>query len=315
MGFVLSSLRRWPAAYFIVLATIAAAFKGVFAKLAYLEGATPLSVLVLRALLAAPLFWWIARRSPPPPGRPGRYDLRWALIGGGLYLASAAADLFAVQQVGAGTSRVLLHVFPLFVLLLEATRDRQRPSTPTLLSFFIGWLGLAVMLWPSGDGLSLYDVGWSMLAATLYALYLHFGERSLRTLGSRRYTAWLHGGMLVILAGTIPLWAQPAAFASTGTAALGWIVALVLLSTVPPVLFMLEGIRRSSAGYAGLLSQVGPLAGLLAAWWLFDESLGIRQLVGAALVLGGVATLRGRPIARPAATAVAGTTATDRSDR
>lgn len=292
------SLRQLSAVHLIVLATVAASFKGVFAKLSYLEGGTPLAVVVIRTLIAAPIFWWIATRDRTARPAAGRRDYVWALVGGGLYLLSAALDLMAVQRVGAGPSRVLLHTFPMFVLLLETQRDRTLPSSTTLLSFAIGWLGLAVMLWPA-DTRDLYsigsDVGYSLAAAATFALYLHVGERQLKSMGSRRYTAWIHGGMLVVLLGLTP-WIYPANEAADLTLpAIGWVAVLVLISTVPPILLMLEGIRRTSAGQAGLISQVGPMVGLLAAWWLFDEALGLRQLLGAGLVLAGVGLLRGGP--------------------
>jgi drug/metabolite transporter (DMT)-like permease len=63
---------------------------------------------------------------------------------------------------------------------------------------------------------------------------------------------------------------------------------------VVPFLLVTEGIRRVGASRSALISTVGPVATLVLAALLLDESLTWTQLGGAALVFAAILALEGR---------------------
>lgn len=290
----MSDLRRGErsAIRLVLIATVAVAFKGVFAKLAYLEGGSPATVLVLRMLMATPIFWLIALGGAAPPERARPADVARALLAGVLFFGSALADFSAIEHLGVGRSRLVLFTYPMVLLGLEAIRDRRWPPRLLVGSFAVAWAGLALLLLPSAsepaprlaEGLPL-----SIVAAVGYSLYLHIGEPVLAKHGTRRYNAWSQTGALLPVVIVVPLlgvdFGPPLAVVS-------WTAVMVVVSTVLPFVLLFEGIRRAGAGFASLITLVGPVVTVAAAWVLFDESLDLHQLGGMALVLVGMVLVR-----------------------
>ena len=69
---------------------------------------------------------------------------------------------------------------------------------------------------------------------------------------------------------------------------------MALFSTVLPVWLLSEAIRRIGAGPVALTGSLGPMVTLLLAWLLLDETVGVVQLAGAALVIAGVTVMARR---------------------
>jgi drug/metabolite transporter (DMT)-like permease len=69
---------------------------------------------------------------------------------------------------------------------------------------------------------------------------------------------------------------------------LGIALALALVCTVTPAFLMNAGIRRIGADHAAIIGTVGPVATLAMAYLFLDETLVPPQIVGSAMVLGGV---------------------------
>jgi drug/metabolite transporter (DMT)-like permease len=65
-------------------------------------------------------------------------------------------------------------------------------------------------------------------------------------------------------------------------------VAMAVFSTVLPVWFVTVAMRQLGAGPTAMIGSLGPVITLLLAWPLLGESLGVLQLLGAALVIYGV---------------------------
>ncbi|EDM75533.1 hypothetical protein PPSIR1_13530 [Plesiocystis pacifica SIR-1] len=309
----------------VLLATVGLAFKGIFAGLAFDEGASVLAVMSLRVLLALPLFWLgarlLLRRAVPQPKQaeaeapsPVSWRMRLgAMACGVLYCAGALADFRAIQAIGAGPSRVLLFSYPAFILIFDAVRERRMPPREQLFALAIAWPGLALVALGEGAGAgtggpseALLGAGLGLFAALTYALYLRASQDATRTMGSPRFAAWSNTGTalamvvgLAVLAGVPATAPHVTAVASTPPAAAGWILTMAVLSTVVPFFLLFEGIRLAGATRASLITLAGPPVTLFAAWLALGETLRPAQLLGAAMVLCAVGVLRRRP-AEPA---------------
>jgi drug/metabolite transporter (DMT)-like permease len=132
--------------------------------------------------------------------------------------------------------------------------------------------------------------GFVFASSVSYALYLSGSAGMIARLGAARFTAL---AMLVSTAAigghfmaTLPLAAlvQPWQVYALG-AAMG------VFSTVLPVFAQSAAIRRIGSGPAALVGMVGPLLTIAFAWLLLGEGFSVAQMIGAALVIAGVATV------------------------
>ena len=104
---------------------------GIFGKLAYDEGATVGTLLAVRFLLAAALFWALvvatgaARQVRMLSGRDVGIALALGAVG---YAAQAGAYFAALQRLDAGLLSLLLYTFPAMVTVAAIALGRERAS-------------------------------------------------------------------------------------------------------------------------------------------------------------------------------------------
>jgi drug/metabolite transporter (DMT)-like permease len=115
----LSSHRFAWGVFMAIAGSLAFSAKAIIVKLAYRHGVDAVTLLMLRMVLALPLFlvmaWWAGRGQAAL----SRQDL-WGVLGlgfSGYYLASFL-DFWGLQYVSASFERLILYLNPTLVLLL-----------------------------------------------------------------------------------------------------------------------------------------------------------------------------------------------------
>ncbi len=286
----------------VLAAAFGLSLKGIWARLAYADGLDVLGVMFYRAALALPLLlgagWWAVARAAPggatAPAPTLREHIPAALLGA-LFPLGMYCDFRAIDELGAGLSRVLLFGFPLAVMVLESAAARRFPSRIRLLGFCVAWLGLVVVAWPQlswGASQEITALGWGLASLFLYALYVWRSAPEARRLGSLRLTVTSNlATTLTVVVAALMVNSGRAPDVTLGAAA--WIGAMVLVSTIVPYLLLNEGVRRLGAIRASLLSMVGPPFTLLAAWAFLGEGLSWGQGFGVVLTLSGVSLAQG----------------------
>jgi drug/metabolite transporter (DMT)-like permease len=63
---------------------------------------------------------------------------------------------------------------------------------------------------------------------------------------------------------------------------------MAAVSTVLPIVFTVEGIRRIGASHASIIASVGPIATIFLGFVFLGEEVTLIQLAGAGLVMAGV---------------------------
>jgi len=283
-------------------ATVALAFKGVVAKLAYGTGMTVDGVLFLRFAIAAPLFWLGVRwMTGGWAGSMIFKDWRDCAALGGLFFVATYSDFKGLSYIDVGLSRLILFTFPALVMLLSAALDRRTPSLRQMIAFSVTYAGLILVLAPSGMGEisteELTGIGWSFLSASSYAIYLTFSQKVMPRIGSTRFTAasgsftFVYMTALVLLKGNT----ETMGFNMEG---IGWGVIIATACTVIPFFMLFEGIARSDASRASMITLSGIVITMAAAWLLLGEVFSPIQIAGCVLVLGGVISVEGRVLRR-----------------
>lgn len=290
--------------------------KGIFARLALDAELTVAAVLFLRALLAAPLFWavlrWRQRRARNSDNntqaniqsgtqantqvnaKVDRKDIWLALACGNLFTLATVLDIYVLSFMDVGVSRAILFTFPLFVQLLGMLHERRPPQMREIITFVTAYAGLMLMLGVLDGGelrVPLYGALCVLCSAASYGAYLYYGRNIALRLGSNRFTLLSNSSTLLVFVLMAPFFVTEADY-QLSWQGMGWIVCLVVISTVIPFLLLFEGMRNIEAAQATLISLASPVISLSLAAYLFAERVTGLQMLGFVLVLLGVSCLK-----------------------
>ena len=278
------------------------ASKGLFGKALYERGVGFELLVAVRAVLAMPLFAWIALRANAPSKisqdsdhalRPmrGRAILAAAIAGITCYYVGALLDFWALTLIDASIERVLLFSYPALVVTISSCMRRRAPEGRLVAAMLVTYLGIFFVM--GGIDLheltqNLFGAGLVLIAALTTAIYFLIGERYTHELGSTRFAAIGMSASAVMLAIHFALFRSFAEFATLR--AYDWLL-LVILSFACmfiPGLLQAEGMRRVGAQRAAIGSTVGPPTTIALAALFLGERLNVWQLLGTAMIVGSV---------------------------
>jgi drug/metabolite transporter (DMT)-like permease len=272
----------------VLVAISAAGFAtiGLFARVAAARGASTLSVLALRFLLAGALLGLVMRHRCLPWPR-GRELAGLVLLGALGYTGQSFCFFSALHHLTVGLTVLLLYLHPALVLLASAVLGRQRL---TLRKASLAAASFAGILLTVSNDLAGTPVGlaFGIGAALIYTNYILVGEHLTPRTG-------------VIPAATVIVLSAAVMF-SLGTLAEGvrwpgtiggWlaVAGIAMLGTSLATVTFFAGVQRIGAGDAATLSTLEPVVALVLAFVFLGEQLGAVQLAGALLVIASAALL------------------------
>lgn len=278
----------------VVVASIAFSTKAVIIKLAYRHGVDAVTLLAMRMLLAAPLFallaFWVARHGEGAPI--DRSDAR-AIVGLGIigYYLASLFDFFGLQYITAALERLVLFVYPTFVVLISAAWLGRRITWRDVFALVVTYLGVLLVFvndLATQQGNVALGTFWVLLSAVCYAAYLVMSGQLVKRVGSVRLAC--HAGLVSSVAVVLHfLVARDAAILLQQPAEVWWLSLLMAtVATVFPVVVMIDGIRRIGSSHASMLGAIGPVATIALGAIFLGEPVTAIQVAGAVLVLAGV---------------------------
>ena len=207
-----------------------------------------------------------------------------------LFFVSAWCDFHAIDALGASISRMVLYLFPALLMLAQSVEQRRLPG-PAVGHFLVAWMGIGMLLLPGWHGGDISALGllYGFGAALCYAAFWRTSQSLMKT-GSVRFNQLSNTFTLILMMALL----LPTVSADdlVGLPAFGWIVLLVLFSTVLPFFVLFEGLSRANAADAGVVSMFGPVVTVSVAIMVFpDEQLGVLQWCGVVLVLLSIGAL------------------------
>jgi drug/metabolite transporter (DMT)-like permease len=274
---------------------------------------TPLAVMALRGR------WTVLRRSVP-----------LLLLYGAVPVAGTQFAYFtAIQYLPVGVALLVEFTSPIAVVTWMWLRHAQRPTTLTVGGALLGMAGLVLVLDLGASRISGIGIAWALLAmvggATYFVLSAHAADALPGVVLASG--ALLVGGVALLLAGAVGLlpFTTTAADVTLGGATMPWWVPTMTLGLVTAALSYATGIgaaRRLGARLASFCGLTELVATLVLAWLLLAEVPRPVQIVGAALVLAGVAAVKlgergpaaGEPVAVGPAAGDLGTAAAERRE-
>jgi drug/metabolite transporter (DMT)-like permease len=266
----------------------------VFGKLAYDDGATVGTLLAVRFVLAAVLFWALVLAGGA--ARDVR-TLRRRDVGVGLalgacgYAIQSGCYFAALERIDASLLSLLLYTFPAIVAGAAVAIGRERMSGRRLTALALSFGGLALVVAGAGAGaLDPLGAALGVTAALVYSTYILVSDGISRRLRPQVLAALVCTGAAVSLTAGSALLGQLHPGDVT-TAGWGWLAALAMVSTVGSISLFFAGLRRVGPTTASILATVEPLVTVLLAFLVFGETLGPVQVLGGALVISAVLVL------------------------
>jgi drug/metabolite transporter (DMT)-like permease len=286
----------------VLLGALGFSAKAIIVKLAYAANAEvdAITLMALRMLFALPFFLlvavWHNKKTPALPLDKKQWGVVIVLGLMGYYIASYL-DFIGLKYISAGLERVIIFLYPTFVVLFSALVYRRRITARVGIALGLSYIGTMLVfiehLSVASSGL-LLGSGMVLASAIIFSWFvMGSGVMTLR-IGAARFTAYT---MTVASVATLVHFAFQHGEGLTRLLSLPYsewqrvyYLALIMavFSTVLPAFFMNAGIRRIGAGSASIISTTGPIATLVLAYMLLDEAITSLQLVGTFFVLAGV---------------------------
>ncbi len=229
----------------------------------------------------------------------------WAalLVMGALNNAIPFSLIFWGQtRIDSGLAAILNAMTPIFTVILAHLVGDERLTMRRFAGVLLGFAGVAVLIGPSAlSHLDPTDVAELavLLAALCYALAGLWG-RQFRSLPVEVAAAGMLIGSSALMLPAAAIFERPWT-ASPSAVSLGGIAALGLLSTVIAYLLYFKLLARVGATNLLLVTFLLPIVALILGALFLGEHVQPMDLLGLALIMGGLAAIDGRLIARPRA--------------
>lgn len=242
-----------------------------------------------------------AWRDRPAARRPAR---AWLAIGtlGACDALNALLFFWAMHKTSLAIA-VLSHYLAPVLIATGAPfvlRERLRGTTALALGVALGGLVLLLEPWHAETHGALVGALFGAGSAVFYAGNILLTKRIQHLFSPREILAWHMPVALVVLALCIP-----AGGFSIGLVPLLLVAAAAVVAGAAAGVLFLSGLVRVDASRAAVLTLLEPTVAVFIGALVWNEPLGLAEMAGAALVLGGAAAVmrsRGHPLdAAPAA--------------
>ena len=265
------------------------AFSGIFYRFAEV---TPETATVFRCLYGLPILalvgWYEHRRFGALPSR-----AVWLAVVAGVFFAGDLLSWHhAVDAVGAGLATVLGNLQVLVVGLVAWLIFKERPPRSVLIALPIVLAGVVLISGVIGTGAYGVNpplgVGLGIITGISYAGYLLIirrGSNDLRRPAGPVAISTASTAVVAIVAGAllgeldpIPAWPSH-----------GWLALVGITSQSIGYLIISISLPRLPAALTSIILLAQPVATVIIARVLLDEQPSLAQLLGVALVVGGIA--------------------------
>ena len=296
-------MKSRPAGYAMVLAAATLfGINGTVAKVALSSGLSSLRLTEARSAGACLGLVVVALLRRPSSLRVARRELPRLAVFGCIGVAFVQLTYFlAIHRLAIAIALLIQYLGPLLVAIYARLfgHEHVRRRIWAALGLALAGLTLMVQLW-SGVSLDGLGVLYAFLGAVAYATYLLLAEREVASRDTISLMAWGFAFSTLFWSIVQPWSSFPARTVARTVSLQGslsgvhvpvWSLVLwiVVLGTIAPFTLIVASLRRISATRAGVTAMLEPVVATVVAWAWLRESLSAVQLVGAAVVLCGIA--------------------------
>jgi drug/metabolite transporter (DMT)-like permease len=278
----------------LALITVSIVWGSTFIALAItVRDLPPLLAMTLRHLVAgSALLAFALARSGGERERIGWSQIRAAFVFGGLlFVGGHGALAWAQQTVPAGVAALLVGSIPLWMAFLDRVAFGRRLTSSTYVGFALGFVGLAVLVDPFGEGsvdrfgavvILLSALAWA--AGSLYSRGASLPRRPLESAG----LASLCGGVLLFAGSLVAGELGRATFSTEALLALGYLVVVGSFVGFTAYVWLL---RVAPTSLVATYAYVNPIVAVFLGWLLLGEEITLQMAAAGAAVVVSVALI------------------------
>jgi drug/metabolite transporter (DMT)-like permease len=266
----------------------------------------PFLMAATRHTIAGALLYSFARLRGAPRPRPEHWRST-AIIGALLLLLGNGGVVWAEQRVSSGMAALLICSEPMWIVLFAwMRRDGRRPSPLVVAGLLVGFAGLVLLVRPGHGGAVAVDrlgVVAVLIASISWAAGSLYVQRATLPSSPLLATAMqmLCGGGLLFAASALT--GEPARFALSQVSA-GSVLAVLYLVVFGSLIGFTAYtwlLRSASPVLVSTYAYVNPVVAVFLGWLLVHEPVTSGTLLGAAVILAGVALITTASTAPPRA--------------
>lgn len=270
--------------------------KAVIVKYAFRETAVDaVSLLALRMLFSLPFFLVMAWFASTKEKQSKLTLSQWfylALMGLFGYYLSSYFDFAGLKYISAGIERLILFLYPTFVLLINAFVFKEKANRMQWIAVALTYTGIILAyigeLSISKDSPGFFLGSWLIFLCSLtFAIYIVGSGRIIPIVGATKFTAYV---MLFSTAGVFIhfLLAGNYSILHSGTSFVWYGVLIAIISTVIPSWLVASGTKKIGANNVAIISTIGPVSTILQAHFILGEPIYAAQIAGTILIVLGV---------------------------
>jgi drug/metabolite transporter (DMT)-like permease len=258
----------------------------------------PFVLASIRGLIgASALLLWFAVQAKSLRPDNGQWH-HWVILGALNGWIPNVLVAHALTQIGTAPAAMIQASGPLIVAVLSHLLFADERLTPRrFVGVIIGIAGMGILVGPAAlpdsgisawGALTMVATALSYATANLYVRSIKHADPARLALGQQICSAIPATVLALVFAG-------PAAFAVVPDSAAS-LLALGIISTALPILLFMRLIRRAGPTRASMVGYLQPVWTAVLAVLFLNESIGLREIIGGAVVLTGVAlvSLSGR---------------------
>ena len=269
----------------VMLSALGFSLMPIFAVFAYESGITVPTLLFLRFLTAAVIFFVYMVLFKKHPVLSLKNILHFIILGGVCYTLQSTLYFNSVKFISPSLAVLMLYTFPIFVSILSHVFFHESLNKKTILSIVISFAGLLVITAAGAGNINATGVISGLLAAVTYSAYITLGSHVIKHIPSVVTSAYVTLFATVgILVMGLPTGEINFSFDS---AALLPIAGTTLFSTVFAIFAFFKGLEYLSPIKASVLSMLEPVFTILLTALLLNGFMNALQLAGGVVVLAG----------------------------
>jgi len=270
--------------------------KAIIVKLAFANTSLDaLTLLTLRMLFSLPFYLAAAWIGSSNKSNTKFTKAQWInIISLGLfgYYLSSLFDFVGLQYISAGLERLILFLYPTFVVLINVFLFKEKISRIQQLALLLTYAGIAIAYWGELDtDSSNKNFFWGsfliFLCAVTYASYIVGSGRMIPEVGVTKFTAY---AMLSSTAGVFIHFLLAGSGKSLNQIGTYWWWGLLLaiIATVIPTFLISIGMKKIGSNNVAIISGIGPVSTIVQAYFILGEKIFPAQIAGTVLVVAGV---------------------------
>lgn len=271
----------------ISIASMGFGFLGIFGKWAFQSGLSVGELLSYRFTLAALLIWIFLLLFKPDWIRlTKKQTLIASLLGIFGYAFFSTLYFEAIEGLSVTLAALLLYTYPFWINIFSHLFTRDKISKREVLCLVSASLGLTLLLWGHIEIKNAWAILAGLGSAISYAIYVLLSgrlQKNVRPISSSLY-------VITFGAIALSLFHRPDFSSAQELTAFqaSTVLGIALICTILPLTLELAALQKLKSTEVALLMMIEPVTAAMMGALIFHESLSLRQLFGALVIVASL---------------------------